>query len=239
MEETTTTAAVAAVTSPAISNPAATDAQPIADSSKIREEGELSASENDDNARSQFPDGTILAAPPLNKGTSVVEKGVSASILNPAVASRTIAYSNKRKGVEKNRVPFVISFSDDDDSGSDSEEYKKETAMESGDMTRGTIDNRKLSTSMVSSRSQMVQQTGKTNTKSPKKLSTSRTFVSSVNRVNGAKFKNGGSTFVGVKTHLKKSTPPSIIKFGQKAPNIHVNSNKLQDLRQLIAIREN
>ncbi|XP_076910629.1 uncharacterized protein LOC143568335 isoform X2 [Bidens hawaiensis] len=236
MEETTTTAAV---TSPAISNPAATDAQPISDSSKIREEGELSASENDDNARSQFPDGTILPAPPVNRGTSVAEKGVSALIHNPVVASRAITHSNKRKGKEKNRVPFVISFSDDDDSGSDSEEYKKETAMESAEMTHGTMDNRKLSTSMVSSRSQMVQQTAKTNTKSPKKLSASRTFVSSVNRVNGAKFKNGGSAFVGVKTHLKKSTPPSVIKFGQKAPNIHVNSNKLQDLRQLIAIREN
>ncbi|KAJ0887593.1 putative tetratricopeptide-like helical domain superfamily, zinc-finger domain-containing protein [Helianthus annuus] len=218
---------------PATSNHA-TDAKTIANSSKTREEGELSASENDEFAGSRFTVGTIVPAAPLNKGTSVVEKGVSAPIHNPAVASRTV-HPNKRKGTEKNRVPFVISFSDDD-SGSDSEECKKGSTMESDEMTCGTVENRKFPTSMVTSRSQMVQQTSKINTKSPKKLSTSRTFVSSVNRVNGTKFKNGGSTFVGAKSHLKKSNPPSIIKFGQ---NIHINSNKLQDLRQLIAIREN
>ncbi|KAJ0752901.1 putative tetratricopeptide-like helical domain superfamily, zinc-finger domain-containing protein [Helianthus annuus] len=218
---------------PATSNHA-TDAKTIANSSKTREEGELSASENDEFAGSRFTVGTIVPAAALNKGTSVVEKGVSAPIHNPAVASRTV-HPNKRKGTEKNRVPFVISFSDDD-SGSDSEECKKGSTMESDEMTCGTVENRKFPTSMVTSRSQMVQQTSKINTKSPKKLSTSRTFVSSANRVNGTKFKNGGSTFVGVKSHLKKSNPPSIIKFGQ---NIHINSNKLQDLRQLIAIREN
>ncbi|XP_021981650.1 uncharacterized protein LOC110877762 isoform X3 [Helianthus annuus] len=211
---------------PATSNHA-TDAKTIANSSKTREEGELSASENDEFAGSRFTVGTIVPAAPLNKG-------VSAPIHNPAVASRTV-HPNKRKGTEKNRVPFVISFSDDD-SGSDSEECKKGSTMESDEMTCGTVENRKFPTSMVTSRSQMVQQTSKINTKSPKKLSTSRTFVSSVNRVNGTKFKNGGSTFVGAKSHLKKSNPPSIIKFGQ---NIHINSNKLQDLRQLIAIREN
>ncbi|KAK1431988.1 hypothetical protein QVD17_08833 [Tagetes erecta] len=82
----------------------------------------------------------------------------------------------------------------------------------------------------------MVQQTVKTNTKTPKKLSTSHTLVSSVNKVSGTKFKNGGSTFVGVKSCPEKSNPPSIIKFGQ---NVHIKSNKLQDLRQMIAVREN
>lgn len=161
--------------------------------------------------------------------------GVSAVTCNPAAASRTAVCSNKRKGMEKNRVPFVISFSDDE-SGSDSEEYNKGSTMESDQLTHSSLENRKLPTTKSSSQSQMVQQTVKTNTKTPKKLSTSRTFVSSVNRVNGANFKNVGSTIVGVKSHPKKSNPPSIIKFGQ---NVHINSNKLQDLRQLIAIREN
>ncbi|KAL8251855.1 hypothetical protein R6Q59_035548 [Mikania micrantha] len=201
---------------------------------KFTEEADLSASENDDIAASQNPNATILSAVPLNKGTRVVDKGVSALTPNPAVPLRTTGNSNKRKGVEKNRVPFVISFSDDD-SGSDSEEYKNGSTMESDEMTCA-VKNRILSNSLVNSQSHMVKQTTKTNSKSPKKLSTSRTFVSSVNRVNGARFKNGGSTLVGVKAHPKKANSPSIINFGQ---NVHVNSNKLQDLRQLIAIREN
>ncbi|KAD4586073.1 hypothetical protein E3N88_23674 [Mikania micrantha] len=227
---------------------------------KFTEEADLSASENDANtlsffqdiAASQNPNATILSAVPLNKGTRVVDKEmvinnpkserskkkeknwVSALTPNPAVPLRTTGNSNKRKGVEKNRVPFVISFSDDD-SGSDSEEYKNGSTMESDEMTCA-VKNRILSNSLVNSQSHMVKQTTKTNSKSPKKLSTSRTFVSSVNRVNGARFKNGGSTLVGVKAHPKKANSPSIINFGQ---NVHVNSNKLQDLRQLIAIREN
>ncbi|KAI3705589.1 hypothetical protein L1987_75828 [Smallanthus sonchifolius] len=232
MEETTPTVS----SSPATSNHD-NNARIILNSSKIREEGEVSASENDDLAGSQLPGGTFRLAAQLSKDTSVVEKGVSSLTHNPAVASRTTAHSNKRKGTEKNRVPFVISFSDDD-SGSDSEEYKKGSTIESGEMTSGAMENRKLSTSLVNPQPQMVKQTAKTNTKSPKKLSTSRTFVSSMHRVNGTKFKNGGSPFVGVKTHFKKSNAPSIIKFGQ-AQNVHINSNKLQDLRQLIAIREN
>ncbi|KAK9070515.1 hypothetical protein SSX86_010917 [Deinandra increscens subsp. villosa] len=224
---------------PTISSPPTSDhvigAKITANPPKAREDGELSASENDVITGSQFPDGTILPAAPLNKGTAGVEKGVSALNHYPAVASRTTVHSNKRKGTEKNRVPFVISFSDDD-SGSDSEEYKNGSTMESDETACGDVENKNFSTSLVNSQSYMVKQSAKTNTKSPKKLSMSRTFVSSMNRVNGTKFKNGGNTFVGVKAHLKKSNSPIINKFGQ---NVHINSNKLQDLRQLIAIREN
>lgn len=162
---------------------------------------------------------------------------VGGSVLNrnpphTAATSRTSMHSKNRKGTEKNRVPFVISFSDDDDSGSDSEEFRNGN-IESDEVARGVTDNRKLSTSLANS--QMVQQTAKTSIKMPKKLSMGRT-VSSMNRYNGTSAKNGGSTSVGVKTHHKKSNPPNKIKF---APNVHINSNKLQDLRQLIAIREN
>lgn len=149
-----------------------------------------------------------------------------------AGTSRTSVHLNNRKGTEKNRVPFVISFSDD--SGSDSEEYRKGNTIESDETERGVVENRRFSNSLGNS--QMVQQTAKTNIKIPKKLSTSRTFVPPMNRVNETKSKTGGSTFGGVKTHFKKSIPPSKNKVGQ---SIHINSNRLQDLRQLIAIREN
>ncbi|KAJ9545558.1 hypothetical protein OSB04_025265, partial [Centaurea solstitialis] len=160
--------------------------------------------------------------------------GKSAPTHNPtsSAVARTSVHLNNRKGTEKYRVPFVISFSDDD-SGSDSEEDRKGNTIESNETTK-VMENRRLSTSLGTSR--VMQQAAKTITKIPKNFSTSRTFVSSMNRVNGTSLKSGGSTFVGPKSQLKKSNVPSKNKVGQ---NVHVNSSKLQDLRQLIAIREN
>lgn len=158
------------------------------------------------------------------------KSGLTSNSTYSGVALKTSVQSNNRKGTEKNRVPFVISFSDDD-SGSDSEEHMENT-IESDDMTRGVMENRKLPISVGNRNPQIVQKFAKTNTKVPKKLSVSRTFLSSMNRVNGTSSKNNnGNTF-----HIKKSNAPSKNKVG---PNVHINSSKLQDLRQLIAIREN
>ncbi|KAI3757991.1 hypothetical protein L6452_05537 [Arctium lappa] len=229
VENTTTTS------SPPTTSNHDTNAKVFTNSSKTREEGELSASENEEFAGCQFPDSTTLPGAPLNKDNNAVDMGKSALTHNPtsSAVARTSVHLNNRKGLEKNRVPFVISFSDDD-SGSDSEEDRKGNTMESNDTTRGVIETRRLSTSLGNSR--MTQQTAKTNTRIPKNFSTSRTFVSSMNRVNGTSFKSGGGTFVGPKSQLKKSNAPSKNKVGQ---NVHINSSKLQDLRQLIAIREN
>ncbi|KVI06926.1 putative zinc-finger domain-containing protein [Cynara cardunculus var. scolymus] len=212
-----------------------TNAKVLTNTSKMREEGELSASENEEFAGSQFPESTTLPGALLNKDNDVVEMGKSVVTHNPtsSAVARTSVHLNNRKGTEKYRVPFVISFSDDD-SGSDSEGERKGNTMDSDDTTRGVIENRKLSTSLGNSR--LMQQTAKTNTRIPKNFSTSRTFVSSMNRVNGTSFKSGGGTFVGPKSQPKKSSAPGKNKVGQ---NVHINSSKLQDLRQLIAIREN
>nr|XP_043614726.1 uncharacterized protein LOC122586803 [Erigeron canadensis] len=202
----------------------------------IREDGELFASENDELAGPRLPNSTILPAAPSNKDVKAAETGISALTNNStriSADSKTSVQLNNRKGTEKNRVPFVISFSDDD-SGSESEEYVRGNKIESVEMTRGVTDNRKSSTSMGNS--QMWQQAAKTNKQIPKKRSMTRIFAPSTNRVNATLSNNGGSSSVGAKTHLKKSNPPSKNKLG---PNVHVNSNKVQDLRQLIAIREN
>ncbi|XP_071713633.1 uncharacterized protein [Rutidosis leptorrhynchoides] len=193
-----------------------------------REEGELPAPENDEVAGSHFQGSTIVRRALSSKDTNV-EMGSSALIHNPthtAITSRTSMHSKKRTGTEKKRVPFVISFSDDD-SDSDSKEDMTENTVESDEVAKGVMKNKMLSTSLANS--QMVQRTANTNIKMPKNLSISRT-VSSMNRANGTFSKNGGSTSAGVKTHLKKSNPPSK---AISAPN------KVQDLRQLIAIREN
>lgn len=225
MENTTATSPPPPTTSNHNSN-----AKIFANTSKTREEGELSASENDDFAGSQIPDRNRSTLPgvQLNKDSYLI--GKSSLTRNPTysgVASRTSVQSNNRKSTEKNRVPFVISFSDDD-SASDSEEHMKENTIGSDDITRGVMEKRKFPISVGNGNPQMLQKT----TKIPKKLSVSRTFLSSMNRVNGTSSKNNnGNTF-----HIKKSNPPTKNKTG---PNIHINSSKLQDLRQLIAIREN
>ncbi|CAI9302802.1 unnamed protein product [Lactuca saligna] len=170
MENTTTTSP-----SPPTTSNHDTNAKFFANSSKTREEGELSASENDEFAGSQFPYSTTLPRVPLNKD----------------------AYMIGKSGLTRN------STYSDDDSGSDSEEHMENT-IESDDMTRGVMENRKLPISVGNRNPQIVQKFAKTNTKVPKKLS--------------------------------KSNAPSKNKVG---PNVHINSSKLQDLRQLIAIREN
>ncbi|XP_071732416.1 uncharacterized protein [Rutidosis leptorrhynchoides] len=119
------------------------------------------------------------------------------------------SHLKNRKGTEKKRVPFVISFSDDD-SDSDSEENIRGNAVETDKAGKEVMENRKLSQ--------------KANIKMHKNVSTSRT-IPSTNRVNGFFSKNGD-----------KSNHPSKTKV---APNVHINGSKLQDLRQLIAIREN
>ena len=162
--------------------------------------------------------------------------GTSALTRNPTpttATSRSSVHLNNRKSSEKKRVPFLISFSDED-SDSDSEEYIEEgIEIDCDEMTKRVVQNRKFPT--IFGNFQKGKQPAKTNSKIPKKVSTSRTFVSAANRANGTSSKNGGNTSIGPKSHINKSNAPSKVQFGQ---NVHVNSNKLQDLRQLIAIRE-
>ncbi|KAI3735463.1 hypothetical protein L6452_14961 [Arctium lappa] len=133
-----------------------------------------------------------------------------------SVMARTFVHLNNRKGSEKNRVPFVISFLDNDDD-SDYEEDRKGNTTESNEITRGVIETRRLSTFLGNS--QMMQQTAKTNTRIPKNFSTSRTFVSSINKVNGTSFKSDLRKLIafrdnelksGVGKHDKKATSSSL-----------------------------
>ncbi|PWA94639.1 tetratricopeptide-like helical domain, zinc-finger domain protein [Artemisia annua] len=204
-------------------------------SSKIREEGELTASENDEAAGSELRSSTILPGAPVNRDTSVAETGTSALTQNPTpttATSRSSVHLNNRRSSEKKRVPFLISFSDED-SDSDSEYIEEGNEIDCDEMTKRSVQNRKFPT--IFGNFQKGKQPAKTNSKIPKKVSTSRTFVSAANRANGTSSKNGGNTSIGPKSHINKSNAPSKVQFGQ---NVHVNSNKLQDLRQLIAIRE-
>ncbi|KAA8534236.1 hypothetical protein F0562_031753 [Nyssa sinensis] len=226
---------------------------PEVNSSKSREEGELSSSDDD-----ELPAGSVaritsttaagkepVPVDPVNKNTQGVKAGKSISTNNSAsfvdVPSRTSTQPNYHKSFEKNRVPFVISFSDDD-SGSDSEECTQEKTLETKCNSLGVDANRRPPASSLA-KSQILQRTTRNETKvMPKRVSLSRTFVSSTAKINGGISKNGGPSFVGPRSRVRnfntlKQKLSGLERKGNQ--NVHLNSRKLQDLRQQIALWEN
>ncbi|GMP22943.1 hypothetical protein CsSME_00000725 [Camellia sinensis var. sinensis] len=158
------------------------------------------------------------------------------------IPSRTSAQLNYQKSTEKNRapfVPFVISFSDDD-SGSDSEEFRHPKASETKGNAQGMDGNRRPHASAVPE-SQILQQTTRNESRvMPRKVSLSRTFVSSMTKINGPNTRNGQSLVeqrarFRISNTLNKKLADREHGGNQ---NMHLNSSKLQDLRQKIAIRE-
>ncbi|KAL7228845.1 hypothetical protein ACSBR2_007518 [Camellia fascicularis] len=224
--------------------------QVLNNSSKTREEGELSSSDDDElpaASASQFNDTTAAREVPVRVGSlNKIVEGRCVSTNNPKsfvnIPSRTSAQLNYQKSTEKNRapfVPFVISFSDDD-SGSDSEEFRHPKASETKGNAQGMDGNRRPHTSAVPE-SQILQRTTRNESRvMPRKVSLSRTFVSSMTKINGPNSRNGQSLVeqrarFRISNTLNKKLADREHGGNQ---NMHLNSSKLQDLRQKIAIRE-
>ena len=148
------------------------------------------------------------------------------------IPSGTSAQLNYQKGTEKNRapfVPFVISFSDDD-SGSDSEEIRQSKALETKGNALGVDANRRPPASSLP-KSQTLQRTTKVEARlMPKKLSLSRTSVSSIAKINGANSENGGRSLTEQRSRVTNLNIPNNRLVGQE----HGGTQKTQ-----IAIREN
>lgn len=145
-------------------------------------------------------------------------------------ASRSYVQPNHRKKFEKNRVPFVISFSDDD-SGSDSEDYRRKNASEARNNTFGVARSRRLP---AASSSKMLAGNTRKEAISHRKVSPGRTSISSMMKTGRLLSKNGGQVNNIISNNKNKAEQ----EHGRNQ-NVHLNSSKLQDLRQLIAIREN
>ena len=167
--------------------------------------------------------------------------GKSISTNTPANSShvpiRTSVKPNSRKSFEKSRgqfVPFVISFSDDE-SGSESEEGKQRKSSETrGNSLGGDPDRRPLASSL--DKSQILRRTIRNEAKViPRKVTLGRTFVSSMTNINGGPLLPGKRFQVRNINTINKNF--SGREHGGKQ-NVHVNTSKLQDLRQQIAIRE-
>ncbi|KAF3433744.1 hypothetical protein FNV43_RR24847 [Rhamnella rubrinervis] len=132
---------------------------------------------------------------------------------------------------------LVISFSDDE-SGSGSEECKEKDLGTKGNTTRlGGV--RKPP---ISSCAKLNKQTATTvNKVMPKKLSLNRTFVASTAKTQGTNFRGAGlsSAEQGYRVGRFNALNKNLKKRDQGyEKGVGLNNNKLQDLRQQIALRE-
>ncbi|XP_052204399.1 uncharacterized protein LOC127809565 [Diospyros lotus] len=242
-------------------------------SSKSREEGELSSSDTDADDDVNGPRRLNyipeeLPAPSTsqyNATTAAREEAVSVTSLNTSaegvkegvgrcvstknskssvdIPSITSGRPNYQKSTERNRapfVPFVISFSDDD-SSSDAEELRQLKSSETRVNPVGVDRSQRLPASLVP-KPQKIQRTTENEARvMPRKASLSRTFVSSTDKINGVNSMNGRHSMIKLQSRVKNSNTLNRRLVGGEHgvnQNMHLNTSKLQDLRQQIEIME-
>ncbi|XP_010260107.1 PREDICTED: uncharacterized protein LOC104599318 isoform X2 [Nelumbo nucifera] len=230
----------------------------------IREEGELSSSDSDEIHACSPAQPTNITAPSIGRSNAAPPNKHSgtSNVDGPVSSGRTQLLSvkqNHRKYLETSPAPsrpgnhqnssswylpsgtnnnLVIRFSDDD-SGSDSEEYKPEKSLERN-VSSIAVDASKRQ--LFQSKADMLQRTSNNQVRTvPKKLPLSRTFITSMTKINGA-------TSRGSRPSLEQASRvrnlDSVSKMLASCDRVHnqgmnLNNNNLESLRQQIAIREN
>ncbi|KAJ7971298.1 putative Zinc finger C3H1 domain-containing protein [Quillaja saponaria] len=230
--------------------------------SKTREEGELSSSDDDDEhpdySSAELGDTTAPPAgpssvPPVNKANQGIHTGPTGTQL------RTTLQSGARKNNEvppRSAVPgwsasvgannganknLVISFSDGD-SGSDSEEYRQDKALHSKVNTTGWDGNQRPPVSSLAKSNKLQNNTRFVNKAMPKKVSLSRTFISSMTKIHGSNTRGTGPSSLGQGSRARNlNNLNRNLASREHAGDLGLgpNDTKLQDLRQQIALREN
>ncbi|KAJ8421694.1 hypothetical protein Cgig2_008816 [Carnegiea gigantea] len=232
---------------------------------KVREEGELTSSDDDALPLHADAPSTSISAPPSSTLPNVSlktylqsrnpGKPISASL--PArAADKHRQASGYSKGFNRNKVllkssnpgwhapagnaNLVISFSDDDDSGS-GEEMRQKTAQ-------ATIRHPQVANSsqrppaLPHMKPDTARRTAKNEGKVvTKKVALNRTFMSSMTKIHGSDVKVSGPP-AERKSWSKNSNVTGRIlpsQDGRFNKRMDLSSNKLQDLRQQIAMREN
>ncbi|VVA12429.1 PREDICTED: ZEAMMB73_Zm00001d030666 [Prunus dulcis] len=191
---------------------------------KIREEGELSSDDDDENTICSVPHSTAssvptsgaMLVPPMNKFTQGTQEGkaLSGNVLASSadIRSQTSIQPTSQKINDKNRIPLksatpgwraplganddlVIRFSDDD-SDSGEKEHRIEKARETKSHVTGVVANGKPPTSSFA-RSNILRQTARNVDKvMPKKMSMNRTFISSMTGIRGVDSRDSGPSSV-------------------------------------------
>lgn len=185
--------------------------------------------------------------------------GKDVSSNNPASTVDVLSLAPKKpvtqKSFDKSRVPsntnntgwcapvgatdnLVIRFSDDD-SSSDSEGCTKEKAAENKSSIIGGVSNRKPP---APSHSKLNKQFATTTSSKvmPKRLSSSRTFVSSMAKVPGPNFSGAGFSSVEQGNRRNFNSLNKNLSNRERGydQGMGLNNSKLQDLRHQIALRE-
>ncbi|KAL5733279.1 hypothetical protein ACOSQ2_032971 [Xanthoceras sorbifolium] len=243
--------------------------QQLASNNNNREEGELSASDDDENPVSSGAQSTGTVAPSAGtifataaaasnaEGTLMEKTAVGNNISSSVdIQSRSSIQPNNQKNFEKNRVKFsgnpgwlpnstnnnlVISFSDDD-SGSGSEDSSHEKTFEiKADATAVKNSGRPPASSLI--KSNKLRETARNvNKVMPKKLSSHRTFISSMSKARGGANSRSAGLFSVEQGPRVRNFNPLNKNFGSQErgsdQEIGWKNSKLQDLRQQIALRE-
>ncbi|KAI3995318.1 hypothetical protein MKX01_032120 [Papaver californicum] len=227
-----------------------------------REEGELVSSEDDDLITSSAAQSTSstpkaaerdtvvksLSTPNSATGKSVSSVKLPASSVDRQV--KTFVKKNFKPGCHYNpgwsKPPLpdtnlVIRFSDGE-SESESEDNKPQKPLAKKDNITGVQSYKKPPTSSHT-KTEMLQRTSSNQLKMmPKKVSLSRTFISSMTKINGVNSKTPGSSSAGRVFQSRSSGPLTKIASSQEgecSQSVRLNNSEADSLRQQIAIREN
>ncbi|XP_059309051.1 uncharacterized protein LOC132060167 isoform X1 [Lycium ferocissimum] len=218
-------------------------------SSGSKEEGELSASDNDDQNVCSTDHLTSSDAAPLeqqvhidtvneNSPNTQAEKCTSSKMsCSIDVPSRTPQESAHLKSSKKNQgnfVPFLISFSDDSGSDCENSGQKKISVSKNKTLAAGKCFK---PPAPAPRRPQKLQKITRNEAKlMPNKGAVSHKVSSLVTKTNGGTY--GNARPLHSMRNFNNLNKVATLDHG-KRETVHLNSSKLHDLRQLIAIREN
>ncbi|KAK8535982.1 hypothetical protein V6N12_012645 [Hibiscus sabdariffa] len=239
----------------------------VIEDSKTKEEGELSDSYDDENldCSTAQSSGTIAPPPGPNVAPSA-GKPIPPYLTGSAIAGNNIASAvdvlsqqpfppMSQKNVEKNQLPvkstnrswhapsgggnnLVIRFSDDD-SGSDSEECSLQKPVENKSISTWDGTQRPLTSSAA--KMSKVGQTSRNITRVIPKKPLSRTFISSMTKINGGANSKVAVSLVDQGSQVRYFNPSKknvacLDLLSEQG--VVSNNSKLRDLRQQIALRE-
>ncbi|XP_021295258.1 uncharacterized protein LOC110424887 isoform X2 [Herrania umbratica] len=238
------------------------------EASKTREEGELSDSYDDENqvCSTAQSSGTVappsgpnsapsaVKSPPPNLAGNTVSGNNLASTVD--IPSRQSVPPKSQKNIEKNRLPFessnpswyapsggsnnlVIRFTDDE-SGSDSEECSQQKTVEH--KSNSATDGYRRPLTSSAPKLNKLGQTSRNITRVIPKKPLSRTFSSSMTKIDGgANSRGAGPSAVDQGSRIRYLNTRNKNMASQDLGSdqgVGLNNSKLQDLRQQIALRE-
>uniref|UniRef100_A0A803N089 Uncharacterized protein n=1 Tax=Chenopodium quinoa TaxID=63459 RepID=A0A803N089_CHEQI len=229
--------------------------------SKVREEGELTSSDDDGPVTGSVVPPPSGSAPNAPSSMITSLQGVNSGKLTsgtPGGSAHSQAQTPYRKGFSKNQVQLkpsnsgwharglndnlVISFSDDDDSGSDVEEKRSGKASSCSRPPLVLNSNRRPPT-LPHVTMKTVSKTAKNEGKAMlRKVPSSRPYISSMTKINESNVKSGSSALAEQKSWLKNSSATGKSLASQDSgcsKNLDMSNSKLEDLRHQIAVREN